>query len=86
MASMVSANADAENNNVFVQETSLLLRLLPTELVLKVLNALDFRTLVLCKRVCFLMLGYHGIAVSDFIRFAASFEISLLRPRFFNTK
>jgi len=46
-------NANVVNDNrIAREETSLLLRLLPTELILKVLDTLaDFRTLALCKRV-----------------------------------
>lgn len=47
----------ASNN---IQEPSLLLHLLPTELILQVLQTLDFRTLLLCQGVGF-MSGSHRV-------------------------
>jgi hypothetical protein len=51
MASIPLTNADVGNgNNVILHEMSIL-QLLPTELIMKILDHLDFRTLLLCKRV-----------------------------------
>lgn len=50
MASIPLTNADVGNDNVILHEMSIL-QLLPTELIMKILDHLDFRTLLLCKRV-----------------------------------
>jgi len=60
LSEMVIAS-DIGSNSVVIQEASLLVHLLPIELILKVLYVLDFRTLLRCKEV---RLCYDGIPAS----------------------
>lgn len=51
MASIPSINADVGNGNKDIPQEMSILQLLPTELIMKILDYLDARTLLLCKRV-----------------------------------
>jgi len=72
LSEMVIAS-DIGSNSVVIQEASLLVRLLPIELILKVLYVLDFRTLLRCKEV---RLCYDGIPASDIVNILGLLSLS----------